>query len=220
MRSAPVLSSSVKRWQGRRSLPSSQGQRLGMGRRLRGGSSDAGPGNDRLEERWVGASISPLPLTPRPPLPRREAWGEGEPPASQELTQPTAPRTLLPPPLSPQVGEGWRSRGEGNSLRLAAGEGTRTTTISLPLTPRPPLPRRELGERGSLRRLRSLHNQLHLTRSSQHPSPRRWERGGVAGVRASCRPVVRATAPLASPHPLAPSPTAQAWGEGEPPASQ
>ena len=42
--------------------------------------------------------------------------------------------------------------------------------VGVVLTPRPPLPRRELRERGSLRRPSSLHNQLHLTHSSQLPS--------------------------------------------------
>jgi len=90
------------------------------------------------------------------PCKLKERGSPGRLTGSQHLITPHA---LLPAPLSPYVGEGWRSRGEGNSVRSVAGEGTRTTTISLPLTPRAPLPRRELGERGSLRRPSSLHSQ-------------------------------------------------------------
>jgi len=75
-----------------------------------------------------------------------------------------------------------KGQGRGQLPVLSCTAGARATTIPLPLTPRPPLPRRELGERGSLRRPSSLHNQPHLTRSSHHPSPRKWERGRGEGM--------------------------------------
>ena len=69
---------------------------------------------------------SPL-ASPHPPAPSptARAWGEGEP---------SAPHMLLPHPLSPKAGEGWRSRGEGNSppclasLAIMQGAGVRATT--------------------------------------------------------------------------------------------
>ena len=73
-----------------------------------------------------------LPFPPAP-SPTAEAWGEGEPPASQELTQPTTtshapPSSPLPEsgrgvakpgwgelPTASSIIQGWRSRGEGGS---------------------------------------------------------------------------------------------------------
>jgi len=111
----------------------------------------------------VRATPSPLPLTPRPPLPRRKAWGEGEPPASQEFTQPTAPHPLLPAPLSPQVGEGWRSRGEGMPITASSiiqgwrsrGEGSYKAiqAAGVRTTP-PPLPSPKRMGRGHLPKTR------------------------------------------------------------------
>jgi hypothetical protein len=51
---------------------------------------------------------------PRATMPMRPRHKGPLPPRLTNLRDTTTPHTLLPPPLSPTVGGGWRSRGEGN----------------------------------------------------------------------------------------------------------
>ena len=91
---------------------------------------------------------------------------------SMPSQQGSSPQALGRPPAGPPAR--WEHDQQTGNTQ---GVGATATRSPLPLTPHPPLPPRKPGERGRLPR------PTHLKRSSHHPSHRKWERGGEAGVR-------------------------------------
>ena len=77
------------------------------------------------------------------------------------------PHSLLPHPLSPQVGEGWRSRGEGNPH--AGGEGNCSTDFLSPRGPSPTV--QSLGRGGAFcaSGARMETRRERATRNEEHP---------------------------------------------------
>ena len=124
--------------------------------------------------------------------PTAQAWGQGKPPAPDRLTRRSHDLTRSSHLPSPRK---WERGGEA---------GVRAVRSSL--FPSPPAPSPTAQAWGERRPFAPRGFTLHshdLTRSSLLPSPRKWERGGEAGVRAVRRPRVRATS---SPLPLTPLP--------------
>ena len=115
----------------------------------------------RDKARAAAALSYPHPLPPPPP---RRLGERGSLSLLRGSRYTATPHTLLPPPLSPQVGEGWRSRGEGNYCQsCVVRHGLRQPAAQVPSPPAPSPTAQAWGE-GKPR---------HVTQSSPLPAERR-----------------------------------------------